>query len=520
MSLPIKRFKLIQNFDFRYSKGGFFVLKKTNHGIQRFLLKWIPAYAGMTMLLVSSFVRAELPTSIADALKRAGIPQSAVAVYVQAVDSTAPSISHNAAKSTNPASVMKLVTTTAALDLLTPAYRWKTEIYRDGAVVSDKLNNGVLQGNLVIKGYGDPSFKAQEFWRMLMSLQQAGIKQINGDFIIDKTVFAKSVGDRHTFDDETWRAYNAEPSAFLVNGRNTSFKFLATENSVNVTQEFELPEVQIVNNMKFAQGACGEWRSRFGYTVKQKEACNNANCNKNSAAVVTFNGTFSPDCGERYLELSVLDDEQYALATFKKLWSELGGKFKGALKIQATPSSAVKVLEQLSEPLGYVERDINKWSNNLMARQLLLTLALEKQGLPATEAKGAQVLKDWMASKNIDANELVIENGSGLSRTERISAEHLGVLLVSAYHSAIMPELMASLPILALDGTVKKRLNDSQAEGRAHLKTGSLDGVCAIAGYVLDAKNRRHVMVMIVNHANAAASKNAQDALIEWVYAH
>ena len=461
-------------------------------------------------LFFSPFVAAELPTTVADALKRAGIAQSAVAVYVQAVDSTAASINHNAVKSTNPASVMKLVTTTAALDLLTPAYRWKTEVYKDGSV-----NNGVLQGNLVIKGFGDPSFKAQEFWRMLMSLQQAGIKQINGDLIIDKTVFAKSVGDRHTFDVETWRAYNAEPSAFLVNGRNTSFKFVAlgdslTSGSVQVSQEFELPEVQIVNNIKLRGGACGEWRSNFSYTVKTQ-------ANK---TVVTFSGTFSPDCGERYLELSVLDDEQYACATFKKLWGELGGKFNGTLKIQATPSSAVKVLEQLSEPLGYVVRDINKWSNNLMARQLLLTLALEKQGSPATEAKGGQALKDWMASKNIDAKEMVIENGSGLSRTERISAEHLGVLLVSAYHSAIMPELMASLPILALDGTIKKRLNDSPAQGRVHLKTGSLDGVSAIAGYVLDAKNRRYVMVMIVNHANAAASKNAQDALIEWVYAH
>ena len=467
--------------------------------------KFILALAAMTMLIVSGYAAAELPAPVADALKRAGIAQSAVAVYVQAVDSTAATISHNAAKSTNPASVMKLVTTTAALDLLTPAYRWKTEVYKDGNV-----SNGVLQGNLVIKGFGDPSFKAQEFWRLLMSLQQAGIKQINGDLIIDKTVFAKNVGDRHTFDDETWRAYNAEPSAFLVNGRNTSFKFIATDVGVNLTQEFELPEVQVINNMKLRGGACGEWRSNFGYAVKTQ-------ANK---AVVTFSGTFSPDCGERYLELSVLDDEQYAFATFKKLWIELGGKFNGKLKIQAAPSSGVKVLEQLSEPLGYVLRDINKWSNNLMARQLLLTLALEKQGSPATEAKGAQAIKDWMALKNIDAKEMVIENGSGLSRSERINADHLGDLLVSAYNSAIMPELMASLPILALDGTIKKRLNDSAAQGRAHLKTGSLDGVSAIAGYVLDAKNRRQVMVMIVNHANAAASKNAQDALIEWVYAH
>ena len=464
-------------------------------------------FLSLALATLSSFA-AELPASVADALKRAGISQSSVAVYVQSVDGTAPTLDLNADKSMNPASVMKLITTTAALDLLTPAYRWKTELYRDGNVVSDKSNNGVLQGNLVLKGYGDPSFKAQEFWRLLMSLQQAGIKQITGDLVIDKSYFAKSVGVRHTFDDETWRAYNAEPSAFLVNGRNTSFKFLATNSAVNVTQEFELPEVQIVNNMKLTQGACGEWRSRFGYTVKPKDG----------GAVVTFSGTFSPACEERYLELSVFDDEKYAFYTFKKLWKELGGSFNGKLKVIDAPASAVKILEQQSEPLGYVIRDINKWSNNLMARQVLLTLAAEKNSAPATETKGASVLKTWLATKGIDAKELVIENGSGLSRVERISAQHLGQMLVSAYNSPVMPELTASLPILSLDGTMKKRLDTSSASARGHFKTGSLDGVSAIAGYMLDANNKRHVMVMLVSHANAGGSKNAQDALIEWVY--
>ncbi|MGB4812451.1 MAG: D-alanyl-D-alanine carboxypeptidase/D-alanyl-D-alanine-endopeptidase [Methylophilaceae bacterium] len=451
---------------------------------------------------------AELPSSVAVALKNAGIPPQNVAVYVQAVEGKNATLIHNADKSMNPASVMKLVTTNAALDILSPNYRWKTEIYRDAPVV-----DGVLNGNLIIKGYGDPSFKAQEFWRLLMSLQQAGIKEIKGNLVVDKSYYAKNVGVRKTFDDETWRAYNAEPSAFLVNGRNTSFKFLTTDKGVNVSQEFELPEVQVINNMKLSQGACGEWRSRFGYTVTPKAI----------GATVAFNGTFSPDCGERYLELSVFDDDKYAFYTFKKLWKELGGKFNGQLVLQNTPSSAVKVLEQLSDPLGYVVRDINKWSNNLMARQLLLTLGVEKASPPATEAKGAAVLKDWLSSKSLNgksigANELVIENGSGLSRIERVSAEHLGQMLVSAYASPVMPELMASLPILAQDGTVKKRLNDSNAANQAHLKTGSLDGVSAIAGYVLDANKHRYVLVMIVNHANAASSKNAQDALIEWVH--
>jgi D-alanyl-D-alanine carboxypeptidase/D-alanyl-D-alanine-endopeptidase (penicillin-binding protein 4) len=456
-----------------------------------------------SLMLVSLLVHAELPATVLAALKNAGIPPQNVAVYVQAVESNSPILSHNADKSMNPASVMKLVTTNAALDLLTPNYRWKTEIYRDGA-----LKNGVLDGNLIIKGYGDPSFKAQEFWRLLMSLQQAGIKEINGDLIIDKSFFAKNVVERHAFDDETWRAYNAEPSAFVVNGRNTSFKFIATETNVNVSQEFELPEVQIINNMKLKYDDCGEWRSRLGYTVKMLEY----------KAIVTFSGTFSPDCEDRYVELSIFDDEKYAYYTFRKLWRELGGKFNGKLKLQDMPTSASKVLVQVSDPLGYVIRDINKWSNNLMARQLLLTIAAEKNGAPATETKGVAAINAWLLGRGFNFSELVVENGSGLSRIERISAEHLGRMLVSAYNSPVMPEFMASLSILAQDGTVKKRLNDSQSNGRAHLKTGSLDGVSAIAGYEIDANNHRHVLVMLVNHTKAAASKNAQDALIEWVH--
>jgi serine-type D-Ala-D-Ala carboxypeptidase/endopeptidase (penicillin-binding protein 4) len=455
------------------------------------------------LLCFSISAYAELPLSVTDALKQAGIPQQSVSVYVQAVEATSPILSHNATKSLNPASAMKLLTTYAALDLLSPTYRWRTEIYRDG-----NMSNGVLNGNLIVKGYGDPSFKAQEFWRLLMSLQQAGIKKITGDLIIDKSYFAKNVG-RKTFDEETWRAYNAESSAFLVNGRNTSFKFTATESSVNISQEFELSEIQIINKMTLSQSACGAWRNNMAYSVKPSA----------SKAVVTFSGTFSPDCGEKYLELSVFDDEKYAFFTFKKLWKELGGSFSGQLKTQESmPFSAVKVVEQMSDPLGYVIRDINKWSNNVMARQLLLTIAAEKNSAPATEAKGIAAINTWLLGKGMNFSELVIENGSGLSRVERISAEHLGQMLVSAYISPVMPEFVASLPILSKDGTVMGRLKDSQTNGRAHLKTGSLDGVGAIAGYVLDANNHRHVIVMLVSHAKAAASKNAQDALIEWVH--
>ena len=463
----------------------------------------IPRLLFFIMMFASFCAQAELPETVADALKKAAIPERNVAVYVQAVEAKSPILSLNAEQAMNPASVMKIVTTNAALDMLTPAYRWKTEIYRDG-----KLANWVLQGNLVIKGYGDPGFKAQDFWRLLISLRQAGVRKISGDLIIDKSYFAANASGAGSFDSEKWRAYNAQPSAFLVNGRNTSFKFTAGDDAVNITQEFELPEVLIVNKMKRVQGACGDWRSRMAYDVQPGD----------DKAVVIFSGSYATECGERFLELSLFDDEKYAFFTFRKLWRELGGEFNGALKLQETPAAAVKVLEQFSEPLGSIVRDINKWSNNVMARQLLLTIAAEKGGIPADEAKGAAAIQAWLAANRLTFGELVIENGSGLSRLEKISAEHLGQLLVHAYTSPVMPEMMASLPILSLDGTIKQRLKDSQSNGRAHLKTGSINGVSAIAGYVLDANGHRHVLVMMVNHANAASSKSAQDALIEWVH--
>ena len=458
----------------------------------------------VSLLLTSSLAFADLPEPVLIALKKAGIPESGTAVYVQAVDSKVPSVSVNADKQMNPASVMKLVTTYAALDLLKPTFRWKTEVYRDAV-----LENGILNGNLIIKGYGDPSFKEDEFRRLLVSLRQQGLKEIKGDLIIDKSYFATSVINHKVFDNEKWRAYNALPSAFLVNGRNTSFKFTVNGDVVNVSQEVELPEVEIVNHMKPTKGYCGSWRDHFIYDVNASK----------TKAVVTFTGSFSSQCGEKYLELSLFDDEQYAFFMFKKLWREVGGVFNGQLRSQyEMPLQVVKLLEQGSKPLADIVRDINKWSNNVMARQLLLTLAAEHHDKPASEVRGMLAVKSWLAEKGRSTDGLVIENGSGLSRIERVTAKDLGQMLMDAYHGPTMSELMSSLPILSLDGTLVKRLRDTPVSAKAHMKTGSINGVSAIAGYVLDEKNHRSVVVMLVNHPKAAASKSAQDALINWVY--
>ncbi|MEO8418046.1 MAG: D-alanyl-D-alanine carboxypeptidase/D-alanyl-D-alanine-endopeptidase [Methylophilaceae bacterium] len=463
----------------------------------------------LSVLLWLSAAHAELPEAVNKALQAEGVPPGSVSVFVQQLDQHQPVINHHADQALNPASTMKLLTTYAGLDLLGPAYRWRTEAYYDGS-----LRDGVLKGNLILKGYGDPALMTEDFWRLLSSLRQAGVKDIRGDLVLDTSYFAAESTNPGAFDNEPYRAYNAMPSALLVNLKSTSFRLEPGMQgggaAVRVLPEPDLPEMKIINHLKLVQSGCGDWKNRLDYAIKPQ----------GHITMVTFSGTYAADCGEKYLELSVFDDAAYTFNLFRKLWQQLGGSLQGTVRQAATPVNAVKLAEQSSMSLADVIRRINKYSNNLMARQLLLTIAAEREGVPATEVGGDKAIRAWLASKGWNFPELVIENGAGLSRIERISAKHLGELLMDAYFSPVMPELMSSLPVLSVDGTVGHRLKDSPAQGRAHLKTGSLDGVRSIAGYVLDQKGRRWVVVFMANHPRAGATRNAQDALLDWVYQH
>jgi D-alanyl-D-alanine carboxypeptidase/D-alanyl-D-alanine-endopeptidase (penicillin-binding protein 4) len=215
-----------------------------------------------------------------------------------------------------------------------------------------------------------------------------------------------------------------------------------------------------------------------------------------------------------------LDENDFHLYVFRKLWKEVGGIFTGKLINDQMPANAFKLAEHTSKPLLQLLPEVNKWSNNLMAKQLLLTIGAEKDQLPATEAKGIEVIKKWLAAEGLQFDELVLENGSGLSRIERISAAHLGKLLVHAFSSPVMPELMASLPILGVDGTMQRRMPAHAAASQGHLKTGSIRDVYSIAGYMLGRQGQRYAVVFMVNDAQAAATRPAQDALLEWVYLH
>jgi D-alanyl-D-alanine carboxypeptidase/D-alanyl-D-alanine-endopeptidase (penicillin-binding protein 4) len=449
---------------------------------------------------------AELPAPIAAALQQARIPESAVALYVQDLAQPTPLLAHNADTGMHPASVIKLLTTYAGLQTLGPAYRWKTEFYTDGAMKGDRLD-----GDLIIKGYGDPKITLETFWLWLRDLRIQGVRDIRGNIVVDRSYFDVPKEDPGAFDGQPYEPYNAQPDALLLNFQAHRIRFLpdGAGKTPRIVFEVAIPKARVVNQVRMTNGSCGDWQDALRYRVEQTP----------KGVVLIFSGSYSAACGEKSMHLSLLDANAYLYALFKPLWEELGGRWRGRVVDGGTPADATLLARHESPPLAEVIRDINKFSNNVMARQLYLTLGAETLGAPATLDKAGQAVANALAVRGLDFLELVMENGSGLSRRTRISAHHLGELLRAAAGSPFAAEFESSLPVVALDGTMRKRLKDNGVAGHAHIKTGSLDGVRAIAGYLLDARGRRNVVVCLINDGNAARARPVQDALLEWVYA-
>jgi serine-type D-Ala-D-Ala carboxypeptidase/endopeptidase (penicillin-binding protein 4) len=484
----------------------------------------------LALCLIANANAAPLPEAVLQELKKANIPQSAIAVEVIEVGKQKPLIDINARRTMSPASTMKLLTTYAALDLLGPAYTWKTEAWLDG-----ELKDGVLNGNLILKGYGDPKFTIEQFWLWLSELRARGLREIRGDLVLDRSYYDLPPFDPGEFDDDPLRAYNVGPDALLINFNTLRLRYMPDGIGLKVVTEPPLDGVTLDNRLTPNNETvnCNNWHNLFSVQPNDDS--------------IMLQGDYPVGCGEREQNLSVMPHTRYVGAVFRAVWKELGGTLQGK-EIEGTlVGNATLFSTHLSEPLSAVIRDINKFSNNVMTRQLFLTLgesvplASDSDPLPEniqtqsgvsalplfpaqTEHKrhmnierSMLVMQAWMERNSLHFPEVVLENGAGLSRKERISAAHMAQLLQHAANHPLSAELQASLPILGVDGTVKKRLTDSPAASHAHLKTGTLDGVKAIAGYVKSKSGREWIVVFFINHPYARHGQDAQDALIEWV---
>ena len=458
-------------------------------------------------LPVTAAAEAGLPSELAAAIKDADFTTDGIGLFIQGVEDDKPLVAFHADRFFNPASVIKLVTTAAALDLLGQGYRWSTEVMYTGNIEGNTLN-----GDLYFRGNGDPYLTPERFWRLLNRVSIFGIKNISGDIVLDDTYFKPEPIDYAAFDEQPYRTYNVGPNAVLVGFQATEFHFAVDRDNqtIKITPFPQSPKLRINNQVKLVNGRCGAWQKRLSLNPQIVDGI----------LQVDFNGRYARDCGMRTLYRRVTEAKDHFQHFFLPLWQQLGGGFNGKINYGTVPDDATLVVEQSSISLAEVVGFINKFSNNVMTRQVLLTIGAHSFGPPGTAKKGIAAIKAWLEQQNLDGSELKLDNGAGLSRDTRVSAEFLGRLLHHMYQQAYMPEFIASLPLAGYDGTMAHRFSNEPILGHAHIKTGLLDFVQTMAGYVTAANGKRYVVVLLHNHprAHTKAGERLQNEVIRWVY--
>lgn len=441
-----------------------------------------------------------LPAGVKQALDGENVPLDNVSIYVKRIDSPQPALAINADVSRNPASVMKLLTSYAALDLLGPTYRWKTQF-----LAKTLPSQGKLSGGLWVKGSGDPSLNDAALHEVASELKQKyHLSEICCELNLDASALALAPFDASAFDAKPYRAYNAPAEAVMVNQQALRLQLTLQGDKVVVIAYPTWKSLIIQSDIKASSDECKDWKSSLQLQREGEK--------------LSIRGTYPVSCGDKYLDVNWQNGSEYFAHVLRSVWEQTGGRATLKMQLVTVPNNAVVLTEHVSPTLAEVLRDMNKTSNNVIARAMFLSLSRAGDETQiASIAKSEQTLKAWLQKKGWNFAELVLENGAGLSRVERINAAHLGLLLDDAFHSSVMPELMASLPIYGLDGSLARR-KETGLFGRAHLKTGSLENVRAIAGYVVDAKGRYWSVVFIANGEKAGDTKKAQDALLTWVY--
>ena len=449
------------------------------------------------------------PVPVLSALQQADVPLDALAVVVLPATRGGPRWLHQPDRAMQPASTMKLVTSVVALDRLGPNHRGFTEL-----LSSAPQHGEVLRGDLVLRGGADPELGLPQLWALLAELRYQGIREIAGDIVLDRSLFRPARMDigLPPFDELPELPYNVIPDALHLAGSLLALEISSLSGQVSARLLPPLPGIEIdASAMQLTERECKDWDDDWLSPPLRTVLA--------TATRIALRGGFPRQCIQR-AELQLLERDQQAQAQLRWVWQQLGGQWTGRVREGAAPSGARSLARRLARPWGEVLRPMNKRSDNAYTRLLYLSLGLARMATEpqATTAELArrEVLR-WFAEQRIDSTGLVLDNGSGLSRSERITPRQLALLLQAAQRGRQAPELLMSLPVAGVDGSMRNRLKTGPASGAARLKTGTLRNVAALAGYVPDAQGRLWIMAAMVNHDNAGSARPALDALADWL---
>jgi serine-type D-Ala-D-Ala carboxypeptidase/endopeptidase (penicillin-binding protein 4) len=460
-------------------------------------------------LLLAGCATTTVPDPVQAALAKAGLPDSSLGYVLQPLDGSRPALQRRADDAMAPASTMKLVTATVALDQLGINHRGRTELLAAAAPA-----NGVIEGPLILRGGADPDLDWPALWWLLRQLRESGVREIRGGLVIDRTLFSPTRFDvgLPPFDDAPELGYNVIPDALHLNGSLLDFELQATAGGVTARTLPALPGLVVdAGAMTLSSRPCKDWDEDWKPAAVQPAG---------DGLVLKLQGAFPAGCRQR-APLQIVDRQWLAARTLRQFWTELGGTLGPGDTEAAAPPGAVVLATHRGRPLAEVLRGVMKSSDNALTRLTYLQLGAQaaRPGEP-TLAAAERVVRDWLAAHRIDATTLVLENGSGLSRSERVSPALLAGLLRAGQAGQQAPELLATLPVAGVDGTLSRRLKDGPAAGQARLKTGTLRDAVGLAGFVPDASGKPWVFVALLNHPEAAAKgRPVLDALVNWVAA-
>ncbi len=463
---------------------------------------------GISLLACVCQAQGALPEPVLVALRDTGFDATNLSVLVIPAAGGSPKLAQLESRPMSPASTMKLVTTLVALEELGPTYRWSTRLLADKPIVRSEL-----RGPLYLQGQGDPNFSWDNLRGMLRSLRSQGLRKWHGDLILDRSYFRPTRPDvgAPDFDDSPLAYYNVIPDALLLNGNLMSITLSSDEKNTALLAAPTLQGVSLYSKITLDDSLCEEW----------DDDLINASVHQigRASLKVTLDGHFPRNCKSN-TQLNLLDRNDYIARFVRGYWQEIGGTWIGEVKDGKAPMNANALVTHQSETLANIIRLINKPSDNAMTRAVFMTLGeqrpTEARAGSSTQA-GALAIRSWFTRKGIGDAGLVLDNGSGLSRIERISATQMAGLLQAGARSPWYAEFASSLPIVGTDGTMRKRLKNAIGLGRARIKTGSLHNTAAIAGYVRDAHDQDWIVVAFVNADDAKRSRPVLDALIEWV---
>lgn len=453
-----------------------------------------------------------LPNELEKVAKELHIPLNSISVSVKPIDAPnkAPLVSFNAERSISPASTEKLITTLAALELLGPNYHWVSKFYAD----QEPTDDGHVKA-LYLQGSGDPTWVVEDFILALDRLSQLGVKHIDGDLIVDRSLFNVPPEDPDAFDGRGDRPYNQMPDALLINYNALSFELLPIPGKAKarVVMIPKLAGVELPESIELTRQACGDWKGNLRFTIEDLG---------NGQKRVVFKGTFPEACGPKLYTVVSMDKNEYIERLFREIWERDGRTWSGHVREATLPSGLKEISYYSSKPLREVIALANKWSNNQIARHLFLMTAGTHRGLPPDQNTEPKDLEDsrvavmtWLKSVGVNTNGFVLDNGSGLSRTSRVTADGMTQMLLAGWRSPYMSEYLASLPISGVDGTMRKR---KTATHFAHVKTGFLSDVRAIGGYVQNKDGKRFVVYATVEGNGVGGGIPFLDQVIAWVH--